>query len=304
MRISLSLPLAWLVCTLGIFAPGQARGSEAPAAPTAPIKLEVGGITLLVPAPAGFERADGISPKWDTTVNSTVAASNRLLAFFMPTQDVAKLRAGSFPKLQRSLNIQILKSLETKHIDEKAFSQTRDEIRKGVDSAKAQVDAQLKQLAEKGNATLQNQLGVDAALKFGNTAVLGYFDDSPDSLGFTMAMKYQVQGAANEAPKSVVAAMVAPFNDRLFYLYANANYSGEADRQWAEKSVSAWRDAIRAANDSSPKLASADPPVSLEQHTNASSIVPSKSPIVWAIVAIGILLAAAMFLIVRNRKPS
>ena len=48
--------------------------------------------------------------------------------------------------------------------------------------------------------------------------------------------------------KLVVASMIVPVNGRLIYLYANADLKSEADRQWAEKAVMAWRDVVVAAN--------------------------------------------------------
>ena len=110
------------------------------------------------------------------------------------------------------------------------------------------LDAEIKKLIASGNGKLAGQFGADIALSVSDTAVLGFFDAAPSSLGFSMAMKVGAKSAGIPPIKRLVAAMMTPVNGRLLNIYAYSDYESEADRQWAEKAVMAWRDAIREAN--------------------------------------------------------
>ncbi len=61
-------------------------------------------------------------------------------------------------------------------------------------------------------------------------------------------MSLQKPGTMPSKEKIVVASMIVPVNGRLIYLYANADLKSEADRQWVEKAVKTWCDAVVAAN--------------------------------------------------------
>ena len=100
-------------------------------------------------------------------------------------------------------------------------------------------------VAAQGNRRLAPE-DIDAALNLADAAFVGYFRDTPTSLGVTMAMKVAGSGAAPE--RFVVAFVMTPVNGRLLNLYANARYTTEADRTWAENAVSTWADATVAAN--------------------------------------------------------
>jgi len=213
-----------------------------------PASVEVGGRQILVPNPGDFVRSDGVNPDVDSAKAALLPPSNRSLISFATKEDVEKLRQGEAAQSKRSFNIQVVRSIESREIGEKTFAQLRDESRAEIEKARATMDAQVQKLVASGNKRLAGQFGADAALSVSDTAVLGFFDEAPSSLGFTMAMKVGVKSDGGTPTKLIAAAMMTPVNGRLLNLYAYAEYGSEADRQWAEKAVTAWRDAIRDAN--------------------------------------------------------
>lgn len=217
--------------------------------PAAPVELDVGGRKIIVPPPPGFVRCDGVNPDWDRTMESVQAPRNKLLANFGTPEDHAAIRDGEAADYTRSFNVQISRALENVEVNEKTFDQVREENRKQLETIKASIEAEIERVVREGGKQMSDDLGVEVQLSVGDLAMLGIFEDSPTSLGFTMAMTTSVETPVGiDKSRGVVAAVLVPVNGRLLYLYSNYPYSSEADRLAAEASVKMWRDAVVAAN--------------------------------------------------------
>ena len=217
--------------------------------PAAPVTLTIGGRSIVIPLPAGHVRCDGISPEWDRAVAGMLPASNRMLANFGSPEDHAAIRDGEIAPYLKSLNVQISRAIENVEVDERTFDKIRQQNRKEVENLKASIQAEVNKAIQAGGRQLSEDLGVDLQFSVGDMAMLGIFEDSPTSLGFTMAMTTTIEAADGaEKSRDVVAALLVPVNGRLLYLYSNSSYKDDTDRLAVESSVKAWRDAIVAAN--------------------------------------------------------
>lgn len=235
MRFTLPLFVVFSLCFL------PCRGQDAPNSASREV-VDVGGQKIKLPPPAGFERIDGLNPEADRLVESMLGASNRYLARFDPPKT-------NTADTGRSFNAQVLRSLESREIGDRTFAEMKQQTMAEIDKARETISQEIEKQLGNAQKKLQDASGTDAALSVSDVAVLGYFDDSPNSLGFAMAMNVAAKEGGNDAKlKAVVATMIVPTNGRLIYLYANADFKSEADRQWAEKSVMAWRNAVVAAN--------------------------------------------------------
>ncbi len=212
-----------------------------------PVVIDVGGRPIKLPEPAGFVRCDGISKDWDFGMSSLLPASNRLLATFGTQADQDELGKGEVPDYSRNLNAQVTRSLETMEIGERTFSGMRAGIKAEIDKALVNLEAEMKKITEASNKMFNKNFGADAALSITDTAVLGYFEDTDSSLGFTMAMNVSAKGDSKPS-RSIAACLMIPINGRGVNLYSTAPYRQESDRQEVETSVKAWRDAILAVN--------------------------------------------------------
>jgi len=205
-------------------------------------EVTVGGRTLKLPASAGYERIDGLNPETDRMVEGMLPATNRYLARFDPPK-------GSTPDQGRSFNVQVMRAVENKEIGDRTFSGMRQETKAEIDKAQETIRQEIAKLSGKAEKALQDATDADAALSLSDVVVLGCFDESPGSLGFTMAMNMAAKaGDKTIKGKMVVAGMLVPVNGRLLYLYANSDFNSPADRSWAEQAVTTWRDVIVAAN--------------------------------------------------------
>lgn len=221
-----------------------------PAADEAPAKggparhvVQIGGRDIVLPAPPGCERADGRDPKMDQMRDEMLGGTNRYVARFEPaagTDDAAK---------EREFSVQVMKSVESREIGERTYAevreQTRAELQQSIEEVQKKLDSALKDQSGK----IGKEIGVETALSASDMAVLGFFDDKPYSLGFTMAMNMKAQvGDQMEQSRVVTSCMTVPVNGRLLFLYAQSDFKSEEDRKWGEQAVTAWRDAILAAN--------------------------------------------------------
>lgn len=223
------------------------------AQPSANATVTIGNKTIVVPAPAGFVRSDGIDPEIDRAEAAMLPETNRRLIAFSTPEKVECVQNRLPGALERNFDCQIPRNLENRDVGEQAFKDARVKLRAEIEKLKLKVNEFIKPFIKQGNQRLSDQFGVDAALTVSDTAVLGVFDDTPTSLGFSMAMKVGRQTDANEAPeKWLTACIVVPVNGRLIYLYSSSPYQAEGDRIWAEQAVSAWRDAVVNAN---PRIA-------------------------------------------------
>jgi hypothetical protein len=237
LRMKLNIALAVLLC----FSPHATHAQEA-AKNISREEIVVGGRVIKLPAPAGFDRVDGLDPETDRMVDAMLPATNRYLARFDPPKQNTASEGRSF-------NAQVMRSIESREIGDRTFGDMKQQTKRELDKAQETIRQEMAKLTNKAEKALQDATAADAALSVSDVAVLGYFDDSPNSLGFTMAMNVAAK-AGDQAVKSkmVTASMIVPVNGRLIYLYANADLKSEADRKWAEQSVTAWRDLVVAAN--------------------------------------------------------
>ncbi len=202
----------------------------------------VGGRTIKLPAPVGFERIDGLQPEVDRMVEGMLPASNRYLARFDPPKN-------SVPDEGRGFNVQVMRSIENREIGDRTFGDIKEQTKAEIEKAQETIRQEIAKVGGKAEKALQDATDADAALSLSDVVMLGCFDDSPSSLGFTMALNIAAKaGDKSVKSKLVIASMIVPVNGRLIYLYANADFNSAADRAWAEQAVSTWRDAVVAAN--------------------------------------------------------
>lgn len=216
--------------------------AEEAAHPASREEVLVGGRIIKLPAPVGFQRIDGLNPESDRLVEDMLHASNRYLARFRPTKDDGN-------GLDRSFNAQVLRRVENQEIGDRTFGDLKQQTKAEIEKSQEALEQEIAKISGKAEKALKNATDADAALSLSDVAILGCFEDSANSLGFTMAMNI-VAKAGTQATKDkvVVASMIVPANGRLIYLNANADFHSEADRVWAQQAVTAWRDAVLAAN--------------------------------------------------------
>lgn len=192
------------------------------------------------PAPSGFESV--FSADWDVNpydrfrVGRNLDVSNICLLFFKPLKNNPRGEGRSF-------TVQMQRAFEDRQIGECLTCDITYPVKSLVARQKLRKAGQPEGKAD------PNVPNAEQAMKQHGAEILGIFEDSPVSLGFTMTLKTMIK-AENDAAKAgkVYAIMMMPMGGGLIQLYAEAEYNSEADRLWAENAVRAWRKNILSFN--------------------------------------------------------
>ena len=245
------------LCSLALlFVQGQA-GAQALASPVV-CDVEVGGKLIHFPAPSGFVRVDGVFADWDEMSNAGISASNRGIINFGSKSCLADLKNKQIPSDVTMFSCHVTRSVEAVDVSERYFEDCRNKLKKTWNRAGDKLSTKNAPTLDHANSVIQQKLGEDAVVKVTDAAVLGCFDDSPNSFGGSVAKN--IQSAAMAKHKVVASYLLVLVNGRLLHLYGSANYNTDADVKWVETAMLAWRDQLLAAN-KPPKRAAFDPKI-------------------------------------------
>jgi hypothetical protein len=203
--------------------------------------ISVGGTSIALPAPEGFFRYDGKSAKIDALEQRLLAASNRLLAAFGSEETLADVLLDHLPKIERQFRAQSERSLESVTVTPVSFNKMKPEIRNTVSSQAAKYHSLAKDIEASAS------IAIGSTLTIGEAIPLGVFDETTDSLCFSMLMKVKI-AAISDSEVSIVTCCVIRVSNRVLYLTANSPYRDRSDIEWARRSVQRWRDAVIQAN--------------------------------------------------------
>jgi hypothetical protein len=200
--------------------------------------VSVGGTSIALPSPEGFFRYDGKSAKVDASNQQAAPAGNRLVADFGSEEALAEVLADRFPKIERNFNVQTTRNIESLAFTPTVFDQMKSVLR-GMVASQTQYRDVVKDIETNVSAAIGSRFTL------GDAIPLGIFDETSDSLSFSVLMKAQTASGNNVL---IAACSVVRVNNRVVSLYATSLYRNKFDIEWARRSVQRWRDAVLAAN--------------------------------------------------------
>jgi len=207
--------------------------------------VRFGARSLDIPPPAGFVPIAAISPKFLQTLEAYLPAGNRLAETYTTPADAMVLGAGKPAKMTRYFQLQVLRALDGVAISEKEFQDNARQMEEGI--AQSVRDSEpLNAQIEHGNAAVERATSANPKAAMSGLQYLGMPRREPWGLFFTMQARFTATGSVDQ--KMVVGGAVILVNRQLLVLGAYTRLNNERDRRWAEQAVSAWADAIRAAN--------------------------------------------------------
>jgi len=216
----------------------------APAAAADPVAF--GARSLEIPAPAGFVAVTGEMPRYHELSQAYLPAGNRLVEIYHTTEDRAALLQGQDIGLTRYHQMQTLRAYDGKPLSAAEFTAGMAEMETAIQGTLENFDTA--PLTDAGNKALADQTGEDVAISIGDTRYLGVFRREPWALFFTTTSQVAVSGVEGNGGRIVCAGSAALINHQIVYLYTYTDDTGPEARTWAEAAVSAWADAVRAAN--------------------------------------------------------
>ena len=181
--------------------------------------ITVGTHRLNIPRPEGFEPIASRAPDFMKTME--IPPGSEIFDSYFTPEDAQTIIDGKKIEIEsfRSFSLQILKELERKTFTDNEFRNGRDEIETGI-------------VRGAQNNTDSHFMGIyrrEPWALFFTTKTLTHTDD-----GFSQML--------------IVSSAIMITNQKVLHLSSGAAYNDESDRRWAESSLSAWANAVRAAN--------------------------------------------------------
>lgn len=250
--------------TLSTAATGLARPGEIN-------RVNVGGTWILLPAPEGFFRYDGRSPKIDQYQNALASAgNNRLVATFGSESVLTDVLKNAFPSLDRYFAVQTVRDVEKDKMTESMFAEFKRMLRSQADALVRESSRQAAQMKDITSGALSKAVQTPAYLKLREMTSQGAFDETLDSICLCVIAKLQagvVETGAEPVEKfAIIADCSVCVRQRLIELTYYSIYNSPKDIEWAQTHLKMWRDAVIAAN--ATDSGSSSPPLSTTEHPN------------------------------------
>ena len=213
-----------------------------------PPNIPIGTASVVLPAPDSYVRCDGKSKAVDAMLSSHLLSTNLELAFFCDRDDLVKIGTGRDPSFSRFFDAQVRVSLKDKDYRDPEFNDIKQSLRKYVgDDQVGEPGAQAAETVARELSKLKQRAG---ALKFGDVAQLGVFDETPDSICMAMLLKstYGAGDATGDNSVRVMATAIVHVHNRVFYLNSSSLFQDETDVAWTRSEIRKWRDSVLSAN--------------------------------------------------------
>jgi hypothetical protein len=201
----------------------------------------VGLKSILVPPPADLVETGS---DFRVLFEHDAPDTNRLVAAFLPSEDVAKLPARSPDGLPRYAFLETLRQAEFADVDEATYQQAAIAVAKQFGTSPDTPTVDFKALQDEFNHKLKAIGGTtDVSLK--GPVMLGTFFSKPNALGVGMLMNV---GAAGKTQKVIVGITLLRAKNRLIYASVFAQYTGDESATWVRTTAEQWADTILKAN--------------------------------------------------------
>jgi len=216
-----------------------------------------GGRSIEIPSPERYVPVAAAVPKFIEIAQGFLPATNRLVEVYMVPADRDELARGKSIDISRQFQLQVPRSLEGTLVSQKEFSEASGEMEQGLKKSVGEAGKQAADLSAAGTSNLKKTTGVDAGVTMSDIGYQGIYRKEDWGMFFTITTKVATRvGNENTSNVMVVGGALVLVNHQLLYLYDYANLKGPSDTQWAKDSLSAWADAVRAANPDDAKLES------------------------------------------------
>jgi hypothetical protein len=207
--------------------------------------FNVGGASITIPAPRGFVNPAAQAPELAQALDQFVAPSNLQLGSFVAQADLAAVRQGRQPKLDRYFLAQTGRRANVMGVSE--FATLRGLLRQQnaqlPASVNPQLNAALQSLNRDGGRSLSASLGQDG------TATIEVHRDGDDAFGMLVVMNFEVTENGRTVKHLMLAGVVTTtVRNRLLYLNTYSPLRTTADLAWVRAQSLAWVKAVAAAN--------------------------------------------------------
>ena len=207
--------------------------------------FNVSGSPVTIPAPRGFINPAEQAPELAQVLDQFVAPGNLQLGSFVAQADIAAVREGRPPKMDRYFLAQTGRRANVMGRAEfltlrKVLRQQNAQLPAAVNP---QLEAALQSLNRDRGRSLRASLGQDG------TATIEVHRDGDDAFGLMVVMNFEVTESGRTVKHLMLAGIVTTLvKNRLLYLNTYSPLRTTADVVWVRAQSLAWVKAVASAN--------------------------------------------------------
>ncbi|MFQ5937010.1 MAG: hypothetical protein ACE5LB_11455 [Acidiferrobacterales bacterium] len=240
-----------LVATFLAFTPVIAAGGSEP------LDVRIADASITLATPSGFHEVSQVSPDIHRLAQTLTPRMNRLLAVYVTTDDLDRLRDRDEPELDRYLLVQTYRPTEHLNIGTDGFHKVTGQMKRQQESmmknAKAMMDTEL----ERASAQLSAEHAAAISLKVGEIFPLGVFAEGENSISMASLAKYEASANKERLEHLVAVAMnVLRVEDKIIFAYVYSTYDTKDDLDWVQSTSGDWIRQIYGADSQNTPVAS------------------------------------------------
>jgi hypothetical protein len=229
------------VCALPVFCGLTAAQAVVKPVPTEMqlTTVRVGAVSIDLPSPANDLADPG--PDYRVLFEPLAAGPNRLVAAFVPRDNLAAIHAGNAPPMDKYILLEVQRRAEFAAVDPATFRQIAEATAKQLGGDLSQTD---RENQDRINQNLKS-LGNPANVSIDKPVQLGTFFSEPDAVGFGMITPYNENGVTTRRVGCLAFLRV---RGRILSAFTYATYKDESTVNWVKTTSAQWAEAILKAN--------------------------------------------------------
>lgn len=238
----------------------------------APISHVIGGHRIEISEPVGYVDGLSASQEFIEFARSAAVPSNRLLAFFVDSNEASKSPGVGLTSFfiastskEPALQAMVLSSAD--------FGQLKEMFKEKQKQNPVTLPPNASEIVENANNNIQTKRGDSrAVLKLGDQTTLGVFHEEEAAVSFVTSRKISVvlDGISRETGM-VVGESVILAKGHVVFLYAFRTYRSPSDVEWAKTAVRGWAQDIIQINNRPTRRSSGPSASGASRHSQPSA---------------------------------
>lgn len=223
-------------------------------ADTKNIPIEVGEVKIDVPAPTGLFEISSISPETRKIYEIMTPSYNRLLAVFLPEDELGIIMKGEQPELQRYMSLQVFRKLENEIISAAQFQKIIAPLKEQKSTILSKYKNHVAESLKSVGDNISREYNKSLDIKLGEQVHLGIFLEQQNALGFVTLTKYQTKEENKELEYIVVVGTTMLLTkDKTLFAYVFSPYESQDDINWVKSKSQEWANSILTSNKTSSR---------------------------------------------------